>query len=237
MSGHSKWATTKRAKAVVDAKRGAIFTKLSNLISIAARTGGDPTANFSLRMAVDRARDANMPKDNIERAIKKGTGELGGGQIEELIYEAVGPGNSQLVIKCLTDNRNRAASNIRHLLGKHNASMGATLWNFGQQGIIMIATAELDKVNWEDLELELIDRDVLNIDQAIEGVTIYTTMVDLQKIQQFLQSKGLVVESADIEYVAKDKVSLSSNDQEKMDKLLEALDDEEDVVGYYTNVA
>lgn len=208
MSGHSKWATTKRAKAAVDAKRGAIFTKLSNLITIAARKGGDPTMNFALRIAVDRAREANMPKDNVERAIKRGTGELGGGQIEELIYEAIGPANSQIIIKCLTDNRNRAASNIRHILGKHNASLGAAAWNFEQQGVIMISAAELAKVNWEELELSLIDLDVLNLDKAEEGATIYTTMADLQKIEQFLTQQGLSVESAEIEYVAKDKKTL-----------------------------
>ena len=115
MSGHSKWATIKRAKAATDAKRGAIFTKLGNLITITAREkGGDPETNFSLRMAIDKAKAANMPKDNIEKAVKRGTGEIGGEKIEELIYEGFGPVKSQFVIKCLTDNKNRTAANIRH---------------------------------------------------------------------------------------------------------------------------
>jgi len=107
MSGHSKWATTKRAKAIVDAKRGAAFTKIGNIITIAARKGGDPDVNFSLRMAIDKARAVNMPKENIERAIKRGTGEGDGAQIEEIIYEGIGPAKSQFIVKCLTDNKNR----------------------------------------------------------------------------------------------------------------------------------
>lgn len=161
MSGHSKWATTKRQKAVVDAKRGAIFTKLSNLISIAARDkGGDPDTNFTLRMAIDKARQANMPKDNIERAIKRGTGEGGGQQIEELVYEGQGPVGSQFIIKCVTDNRNRTASTIRHLFSKAGGSLGAVAWNFVLRGVVQITSEALaDKFgDWDNLELELIDQ-------------------------------------------------------------------------------
>ena len=120
MSGHSKWATTKRAKAVTDAKRAAIFTKLANTITIAAREkGGDPTTNFSLRLAIEKAREANMPKENIERATKRGTGELSGNAIEELIYEGIGPAKTQFIVKCLTDNRNRSASTVRHAFSEY----------------------------------------------------------------------------------------------------------------------
>jgi len=130
MSGHSKWATTKRAKAVVDAKRGAAFTKLSNLITIAARKGADPKTNFALAQAIERARAINMPKDNIERAIKRGTGEGDGAQIEELVYEGFGPAGTQFIVRVLTDNRNRAAANIRHLFSQHGGSLGVVMWNF-----------------------------------------------------------------------------------------------------------
>ena len=237
MSGHSKWATIKRAKAANDAKKGAVFTKMSNLITIAARKGTDPETNFSLRMAIDKARSVNMPKDNIERAIKKGSGNNDGQEIEELIYEAIGPAQSQFVIKCLTDNRNRTAAQIRHLLGKYNGSLGAVLWNFEQQGIIMVKNEELEKINWEDFELELIDQDVLDFSKEDEGLTIYTSVSDLQKIKQFLENKGLVVESADIEYVAKEKKRIENEaEQNKIDKLIEALDNEEDVAEYYTNL-
>ena len=165
MSGHSKWATTHRQKEIVDAKRGAIFTKLANIITIAAKRGGDLNTNPSLRTAVEKARSASMPKDNIERAIKKGTGELGGDQIEELYYEAIGPGNSQFVIKCVTDNKNRSAGNVRHIFSKNGGAFGNVLWNFEQKGVIMIENSELDarKINFDDLELELIDAGVDDI--------------------------------------------------------------------------
>ncbi|MFH1583473.1 MAG: YebC/PmpR family DNA-binding transcriptional regulator, partial [Candidatus Falkowbacteria bacterium] len=158
MSGHSKWATTKRQKAVADAKRGAIFTKIAKLITIAARQGGDPTSNFSLRIAIDKAKSINMPKDNIERAVKRGTGESGGAQIEELIYEGIGPIKAQFIIKCLSDNKNRTAAEIRHLFSKHGGSLSAVMWNFVQHGIIMIESEEINdkKLTDENFELELI---------------------------------------------------------------------------------
>ena len=150
MSGHSKWATIKRSKAANDAKRGAIFTKLGNLITIAAREkGGDLDTNFALRMAVDKAKTANMPKDNIEKAIKRGTGELEGGQIEELYYEGFGPANTQFIVKSLTDNKNRSAANIRHTFTKYGGSLGAVMWNFEQKGVVRIASDEFNKTNEE----------------------------------------------------------------------------------------
>ena len=152
MSGHSKWATTKRQKAVVDAKKGAIFTKIAKLIAIAARKGHDPTANFSLRLAMDKARQANMPKDNIERAIKRGTGELAGAQIEELIYEGLGPAKAQFIVKVLTDNKNRTAAEIRHLFSDSGGSLGAVMWNFELKGIIVISSDQLAKTNQENFE-------------------------------------------------------------------------------------
>jgi len=159
MSGHSKWATTKRAKAVVDAKRGAAFTKLANLITIAARKGGDPTMNFALAQAVDRARAINMPKDNIERAIKRGTGGDGGEALEELLYEGFGPAQSQFVIKVVTDSRNRSAANIRHIFTKHGGSLGAVIWNFDQKGVILVNEEkwQASKLAWDDFLLEAID--------------------------------------------------------------------------------
>lgn len=239
MSGHSKWATTHRQKEIVDAKRGAVFTKFANLITIAAKRGGDPEANPSLRAAVDRAREASMPKDNIERAIKKGTGELGGDQIEELYYEGIGPAGIQVIIKCLTDNRNRSASTVRHAFTKNGGAFGAVMWNFEQAGVIMVSQDELtsQKINFDDLELELIDNGANDLVRAAEGITIYTTLADFQKMQDFLKAKKIKSASAEIEYVAKEKVRLSTDDQEKADKFLEELDDNEDVSDYYTNLA
>ncbi|MBU4257443.1 YebC/PmpR family DNA-binding transcriptional regulator [Patescibacteria group bacterium] len=239
MSGHSKWATTKRQKAVTDAKRGAIFTKLSNIITIAAREkGGDPDTNFSLRMAIDKARTANMPKDNIERAIKRGTGELAGAAIEELVYEGLGPAKSQFIVKCLTDNKNRAAANIRHLFAKHGGAFGSVMWNFESKGVIRIAKDELtsNKLSAEEFELELIDAGVQDILKEEEGVTIYTKIEDLQKVKKFLEEKNIKTESAEIEYIAKEDLALSGEDKERVEKFIEELEDNEDAADYYHNI-
>ena len=238
MSGHSKWATTHRQKELVDAKRGAIFTKLANMITIAARKGGDPNANPSLRAAVDRARDASMPKDNIERAIKKGAGELGGEQIEELFYEGIVPPNVQVVVRCLTDNKNRSGSTVRHLFTKNGGAFGAVSWNFSQLGVIRIASTAIaaKKINNEELELELIDRGIVDFKKETEGIIIYTAVKDLPAVRDFLDFKGLKMETAEIEYVAKDRIELPADQTAKMDKFFEELDDNEDVNDYYSNL-
>ena len=236
MSGHSKWATTKRQKAVVDAKKGAIFTKIAKLIAIAARKGHDPTANFSLRLAMDKARQANMPKDNIERAIKRGTGELAGAQIEELIYEGLGPAKAQFIVKVLTDNKNRTAAEIRHLFSDSGGSLGAVMWNFELKGIIVISSDQLAKTNQENFELELIDQGAEDIITETKGLTVYTKPEDLQKTKQFLETKNIATESAEIEYVAKNSLELSGEDKDKVRKFIDELENNEDVSDYYTNV-
>ena len=237
MSGHSKWATTHRQKELVDAKRGAIFTKLANNISVAARKGGDPATNPALRAAIDKARDSNMPKDNVERAIKKGTGELGGAQVEELYYEGMGPCGTQVIVKSITDNKNRSGSTIRHAFTKSGGAFGSVMWNFSQKGVFMISSDELKtkNINFDDLELELIDNGASDIKQEAEGLTIYTELSDFQKMTDYLESKTIKVDSGEIEYVAKEKISLSNEDAEKVEKFLEELDDNEDVSDYYTN--
>lgn len=237
MSGHSKWATTHRQKAVVDAKRGAIFTKLANAISVAAKISGDPDANPSLRVAIDRAKSVSMPKDNIERAIKKGTGELQGDQIEEIYYEGIVPPNIQIVVKCLTDNKNRSGSSVRHTFTKNGGALSSVLWNFSQLGVIRILTEDLKNVSIDDLELELIDKNVVDFKKEVEGITIFTEVKDLQETEKFLIDKSLKIESAEIEYVAKDKINLSNEENEKIDRLLSELEDNEDVSDYYTNLA
>lgn len=239
MSGHSKWATTHRQKEVADAKRGAIFTKLGNIITIAARQGGDPNANPSLRAAIDRAKAASMPKDNIERAIKKGTGELVGEQVEELFYEGVLPGGVQVVVRCLTDNKNRSGSTVRHSFTKNGGSFSAVMWNFSQFGVIRVASSEIsDKsLSNESLELELIDQGIVDFVKEPEGITVYTEVKDLQKIHDFLEAKGLTLEASGLEYVAKEKIKLAADSEDKMDKFFEELEDNEDVSEYYTNLA
>jgi YebC/PmpR family DNA-binding regulatory protein len=238
MSGHSKWATTHRQKELVDAKRGSIFTKLANVITIAAKKGGDPAANPSLRAAVDRARDASMPKDNIDRAIKKGTGELAGDQVEELFYEGIVPPGIQVVVKCLTDNKNRSGSAIRHLFVQNGGAFGAVLWNFVLRGVIRISNEAVEekKISHEELELELIDLGILDFSKEVEGITIYTEAKDFHKINEFLAKKGLKAATADVEYVAKDKMEVGGADREKMGKFFEELDENEDVSDYYSNL-
>lgn len=239
MSGHSKWATTKRAKAVTDAKRSAAFTKFANLIAMAAREkGGDPTTNFSLRMAIDKARGVNMPKENIERAIKRGTGELGGNALEELYYEGIGPAQSQFVIKSVTDNRNRSASNIRLLFTKVGGSMASVMWNFDQKGVIRIKNQELGskQISIDDLELELIDLGVDDVEIEEEGITVLMPMSELQVIKNYFDSKNIEVESAEIEFIAKENATLSAEELEKVEKFIDSLDESEDVSEFFTNI-
>ncbi len=239
MSGHSKWSTIKRQKAATDAKRAAIFTKLANMITVAAREkGGDPDTNFTLRMAIEKAKAANMPKENIERAIKRGTGEAGGEQIQELIYEGFGPAKSQFIVKSLTDNKNRSAANIRHIFSKHGGAFGNVSWNFEQKGTIRITNDELEAKNLtdEDFELELIDAGAQDIIKEKEGMTIYTNIEDLAKIKKFLEEKNIKTETAEIEYVPKEMMAVSDEDKEKIEKFIADLEDCEDVADYYTNV-
>ncbi len=239
MSGHSKWATTHRQKAIVDAKRGAIFTKLANAITISAKSGGDPEANPSLRAAIDKARASNMPKDNIERAIKRGTGELAGAQVEELYYEGIIPPGVQVVVKCVTDNKNRSGASVRHSFTKIGGAFGAVMWNFEPLGVIMLPTEEVKAkhLSYEELELELIDQDIVDFRKQPEGIVVYVQVKDLQRVKDFLEAKGLKPERAEIEYVAKEKMEVSEAEQEKLDRFFEEMEDNEDVSDYYTNLA
>lgn len=238
MSGHSKWATTKRAKAIVDAKRGAAFTKIANMISIAARKGADPSMNFALAQAIERARSVNMPKDNIERAIKRGAGGEGGAQLEELLYEGFGPAQSQFVIKVVTDSRNRAAANIRHHFTKYGGSMGAVIWNFEMKGVILVAESvwEASKLSWDDFMLEAIDNGADDIKHEADGIIIYTKSEDLIKTKHWLETKKLTVESAEIEYVAKEKLKISEEEKTKVEAFIDVLEEDEDVSDYFSNI-
>ena len=153
MSGHSKWSTIKRAKEIKDNKRSGLFTKLSKAISVAARDGSDIDMNFKLKMAVDRAKSLSMPKDNIERAIKRGSGEDSGERIESIIYEGYGPGGVALIIEVLTDNKNRTVSNIKHILSKHNGSLGgngSVMWMFDAKGQIILKKDKMDNIDNKD---------------------------------------------------------------------------------------
>lgn len=238
MSGHSKWSTIKRQKAVVDAKRGAIFTKLANTITVAAKEGSDPDMNPSLKSAIEQAKEANLPKINIERAIKKGTGELAGEEIQEIFYEAIGPFNTQFIVKCLTDNRNRSIASLRHIFTKYGGSLASVLWNFDMYGKICFPLSELskNKINLENLELELIDQEIVDIVKEDQEIIIISEPKDLAKISNFLKNKSIKITFSEIVYVAKEKQEVLKEEVLKLEKLIDELENNEDVNNYYHNL-
>ncbi|MFH0856279.1 MAG: YebC/PmpR family DNA-binding transcriptional regulator [bacterium] len=242
MSGHSKWATIHKQKSVLDAKRGAVFTKLARNITLAAREkGGDPEMNPSLRAAIDKAKELNMPKDNIERAIKKGTGELEGARLEEIIYEGFGPAGAALIIKCLTDNKNRTASNIRHILTKYGGRMGepnSVAWMFSEFGVIRIDAEELGahKLDRDEFELALIDKGAEDFKTEDGEIIILSDVKNLSGVKEAVEKIGIKIDSSEVEQVAKNEVEVKGDEKEKIEKLLEALDDDEDVQIVYVNV-
>lgn len=237
MSGHSKWATTKRAKAVVDAKRAGVFTRAAHLITLAAREkGGSPETNFSLRLAIEKARAVNMPKENIERAIKRGTRELAGEMLEEIIYEGFGPGGVALIIQTLTDNRNRSVSEIKHALAKHGGNLGtanSVLWMFEKRGELGIETGVLT----DERELALIERGAEDIIKDEDGITIVTRSEKFQHVKEYLEQEGIVPAFTEVSLAPKKKVSAPPDVQEKIDALREVLEEMPDVVSVSTNLA
>lgn len=237
MSGHSKWSTIKRAKEANDNKRGAIFTKLANVITLAVREkGDDPEKNPSLRSAIEKAKKFNLPKNNIERAIKKGSGELEGGAMEELYYEGVLADNAQFIIKCLSDNKNRTASLIRHVLTKYGGNISSTMWNFQQKGIILISEKEIEEknINLEELELSLIDQEIDDLEKQEDFLIITTSVENFHKTKEFIEKEKIEIESAEIEYIAKEKQE--TKEKEKIEKFIQELEELEDVNDYYTNL-
>ncbi len=231
MSGHSKWATTKRAKSAVDAKRGNLFTKLSRNITIAARSGADPESNFKLRIAIDKARDFNMPKDNIERAVKRASGIGGENNIENLLYEAYGPDGVAIVIEAITDNKNRAVANLKQTLSKYDGSLagsGSVLWMFDIRGEIVLKKNKLN----EQEELQAIEMGIVDLINE-DPVRLITEINDLEKIKNNLQSSAFEISSSEIVYIPKNKVEVK--DSEKLIKLLDELDEMDDVNNIHIN--
>lgn len=235
MSGHSKWATTKSRKEARDAKRSAAFTKVGNLISVAARKGGDPEINFQLRLAIDKAKTVNMPKDNIERAIKRGTGELAGDAIVERLYEAFGPSGVAVVIETVSDNPNRITAELKHTFIKFGGSLAApnsSLWKFTRKGVIRLASQDTLP---EDIELKLIEAGVEDIVEE-ETLTLYTLPASFQRVKEETEKLGLLIENADIEFVANEPIKISDETmKEKLEKLFDALEDMDDVSMFYSN--
>lgn len=238
MSGHSKWSTIKHQKAAKDAKKGAVFTKLVNQITIAAREGGsDPVSNFKLRLAMDKAKEAGMPKDNIERAIKKGTGELEGVQIEEKVFEAYGPEGVALVISTITDNSNRTTGEIRSTLTKNGgklAGSGAVMYQFKKKGLIYIKV-EADKK--EDAELAAIDAGAEDVNEVESGVLeIKTPPKELKNTKEAMEKVGFRIESAETSLVPQNSISIEDKDKkDKVEELVSALNELDDVTDVATN--
>lgn len=237
MSGHSKWSTIKRKKGAADTKRGQVFTKIGRELTLAARNGGgDPEANVTLRLIMAKARAANMPKDNIERAIKRGTGELEGATLEEMTYEAFGPHGSALMIQALTDNRNRTVAELRATLSRHNGRMGeagSVAWMFDHKGVIEINAAGKDP---DELALELIDLGAEDVNVEDGSIEVYTAPVDLNKVQQQLVEKKIPYESAELQMVPKALLELPPAEAAVTIRLTEILEDLDDVQHVFTNV-
>ena len=237
MSGHSKWSTIKRKKGAEDAKRGKIFTRVAREITVAAREGGgDPGTNAALRLAIDKARAANMPKDNIERAIKRGTGELEGGQLEEVIYEGYAPHGVALLVKCLTDNRNRTLSEVRRIFnhsGGNLAEAGAVAWMFDTKGYLTVARDNLDP---DDIFMMAIDAGAEDIEVSDDFVEVYTLPSDLHAVREGLIGSGLTVEEAELSQVPKTMMTLGEKETLQIMNMVESLEELDDVQQVYSNL-
>lgn len=239
MSGHSKWANIKHKKARADAQKGKIFTKLGKEIIVAARQGGgDPNGNFRLKMAIQAAKAANMPNDNIQRAIQRGAGGAEGSNYEELTYEGYGPGGVAVMINILTDNRNRTAGEIRHLFSKNGGNMGETGcvgWMFAQKGQIIL---NRENVTLDEDELLLICLDAGADDVRVDedSVEVLTAPSDLENVRQVLVDQNIEVESAAVSLIPENTVEVTDKEQAaKIIRLMDALDDHDDVQDVYVN--
>lgn len=238
MSGHSKWASIKHKKASTDAKRGKVFTKIVKEISIAARLGGgDLSGNPRLRTAIEKAKEVNMPSDNIKRAVMKGTGELPGVSYEEYIYEGYGPGGAAILIEVLTDNKNRTSPEIRHILTKNNGNMGeagCVGWMFEKKGYILIEKTKIDEDNLMSIALDAGAEDMKN-DPKEDNYEIITMPEHLGKVKTAIEAASIPVSLAEITMLPKNYAPVDEKQAEQMIRLIEALEDNEDVQNVYTN--
>ncbi len=236
MSGHSKWATIKRKKGATDAKRGAMFTKVIREITVAAKNGGgDPNGNPRLRTALDKAKAVNMPMDNVNRAIKKGTGELEGVNYEESTLEGYGPGGVAIMLAVLTDNKNRTVSEIRHLLGKNGGNMGeagCVGWVFHKKGLITFNKADVAEDVIMEKSLEAGAEDFKDAEDSWE---VTTDPSSFESVRKALEGQGLKPISAEVSMVPQNTVKLTGADAEKMLKLMEALEEHDDIQNVYSN--
>lgn len=230
MSGHSKWSQIKRQKGVNDVKRGAVFTKMGREIAVAVRSGGpDPDANFRLRLAVEKARGANMPADTIKRAIEKASGAGEGEQFEEIVYEGYGPGGVAVLVEAATDNRNRTAAEVRSIFSKAGgqlAGSGAVAWQFEPRGLITIPRAGVDA---DEVALAAIDAGAEDVDTEADPLEILTGVAELEHVRRELEAGGFKIESAESTMSAKQHVELEAGKARQALRLIELLEDLEDV--------
>ena len=236
MSGHSKWASIKHKKAIVDSRRGKLFTKLARAITTAARDGGgELEGNPALQLAVQKARDASMPKDNIERAIAKGTGAgAEADQIQEVMYEAYGPGGVALLIEAMTDNRNRTGADVRHLLGKHGGSLGepgSVAYLFDKRGLIVIDAERYD----EDDLLPAIEAGAEDISEDAGVLEVLAEPADVAVVRAALEEAGVEIQAADVAWLPKARVPIEEEDAAKVMRLIDALEDNDDVDAVHAN--
>ncbi|HEY8677113.1 MAG TPA: YebC/PmpR family DNA-binding transcriptional regulator [Candidatus Dormibacteraeota bacterium] len=237
MSGHSKWSSIKHKKALTDARKGQQFTKMAREISIAAREGGgSPDGNYRLRLAIEKARNVNMPQDNVQRAIKRGMGELGGAQMEELRFEGYGPHGVAIMVDTVTDNRNRTSGEIRNLFSRAGGNLGATgsvSWMFTRQGQIVV---DADGRDPDEVGLEAIDLGATDARVDARTVEVITDPARLEPVREGLKSKGFKVESAEVTMNSSQVVSLDENGAPGVLKLLDALEEHDDVQSVYSNI-
>ena len=237
MSGHSKWSTIKRKKAAVDSKRGKIFTTLIKEITIAAReSGGDASSNPRLRQAVSSARDANMPQDNIKRAIMKGRGELPGVTYEECAYEGFGPGGVAIFMEVLTDNKNRTVAEIRHLITKYGGNLGengSVSWMFDKKGQIIISKVDQ---NEDNLFEDSINAGAEDFDEDEDNFIVNTAPLEMMNVRKTLEDNGYKIDSAKVEMLPKNLHKIDKVKSEKAIMLLETIEDHEDIKSVYTNL-
>ncbi|MDH4229303.1 MAG: YebC/PmpR family DNA-binding transcriptional regulator [Nitrospirota bacterium] len=236
MSGHSKWATTKHRKAAVDAKRSKIFTKLGKEITVAAKMGGgDTETNPRLRLAVIKARSSNMPMDNIQRAIQKGTGELPGVVYEEIVYEGYGPGGVAVLIDVATDNRNRTVGEIRHILGKHGGKMGETGcvgWMFHRKGVITVPAEGRSEDQMMEIALSAGAEDLQNLEDSFQ---IVTDPADFETVLDAIKAAGIAPSGAEVQRMPDNQVQIESKDAANMIKIMDLLEDHDDVQSVAAN--
>ena len=236
MSGHSKWHSIKHQKGVADARRGQLFTKLTREIIVAAREGGgNPEMNFRLRLAVQKARDANMPMDNIDRAIKRGTGELEGGSLTEVILEGYGPSGTAILVNALSDNRNRTIQEVRSAFTRHGSSLGESgcvAWLFDSKGVIIIKAESIDA---DELALAAIDAGAEDVKVENDYVEVYTLPEDLEKVRAALEENQVAIESSELLMVPKTLVQLDDKAAMQALKLMERLEEIDDVQNVFSN--